>query len=83
MNAQQQQGPQIDLNNTETILNEEGGPLFLQGVILRKVSKFITGGSEDSIMPIPVFYDPKTLKVFEGSVPKDIREDYKELYKGE
>ena len=77
----QQQGPQIDLKNTEAVLNEDGGPLFLQGVILRKVSKFVTGTAEDGIMPIPVFYDPKTLKVFEGSVPKDIREEYEELYK--
>jgi len=79
----QQQGPQIDLKNTEPILNEEGGPLFLQGVILRKVSKFVTGTAEDGIMPIPVFYDPATLKVYQGSVPKDIREEYEELYKGE
>jgi len=79
---QQPQGPPIDLKNTEAILNDEGGPLFLQGVLLRKVSKFVTGTAEDAVMPIPVFYDPKTLKVFEGSVPLDIREEYEELYKG-
>ena len=78
----QQQQPQIDLRNTTSVTNTEGGILFQQGVLLRKVSKFVTGTAEDGIMPIPVFYDPATLKVYEGSVPKDIREEYEELYKG-
>lgn len=78
---QQQQGPPIDLKNTEPILNEDGGPLFLQGFIIRKVSKFITGTAEDGIMPISVIYDPKTLKIYEGSVPQDLRDEYKDLYK--
>lgn len=83
-NQQQQQNgqqPQIDLSNTEPILNDEGGPLFLHGFILRSVSKFITGQPQDTIMPIPVFYDPKTMKVLEASVPDVLREDYQDLYK--
>ena len=83
MQQQQPQGPPIDLKNTEAILNEDGGPLFLQGVIMRKVSKFITGTAEDGIMPITVIYDPKTLKIYEGSLPPDLRDEYKELYKEE
>ena len=52
----QQQAPQmnIDLKNTTPVLSEDGNQLFSEGVILRKVSKFVTGTAEDGIMPIPV-----------------------------
>ena len=45
---------------------------------LRTVSKFITGTDEDALLPIPVFYDPVSNKILEGSIPKDLREEYKE-----
>ena len=35
------------------------------------VSKFVAGTEEDALLPIPVFYDPNTGKILEGSVPKD------------
>ena len=79
---QQQQQP-IDLQNTEQVFGEDGGVLFKQGFILRKVSKFITGTPEDSIMTIPVFYDPITKKILESSVPPDIREDLQDFYSEE
>ena len=72
---QQAQQPQIDLKNTTTIKNENGGSIFQQGVILRKVSRFVAGTDEDALLPIPVFYDPETMKILEGSVPKELRED--------
>jgi len=72
---QQQQQPQIDLKNTTAIKNENGGSIFQQGVILRKVSRFVAGTDEDALLPIPVFYDPETMKILEGSVPKELRED--------
>lgn len=68
-------GPQIDLKNTEAILNSEGGHIFQQGVILRKVSKFVTGTSEDALIPIPVFYDEKTNQIVISSVPADLRDE--------
>tara|TARA_R110000823_G_scaffold193141_1_gene324708 strand:+ start:829 stop:1071 length:243 start_codon:yes stop_codon:yes gene_type:complete len=72
---QQTQQPQIDLKNTTAIKNENGGSIFQQGVILRKVSRFVAGTDEDALLPIPVFYDPETMKILEGSVPKELRED--------
>ena len=72
---QQVQQPQIDLKNTTPVENSEGGIIFQQGVLLRKVFKFITGTDEDALLPIPVFYDPKTNKIVEGCVPKDLREE--------
>jgi hypothetical protein len=78
MQQQQQQGPPIDLKNTSEVKNSEGGSVFQQGVVLRTVSKFITGTDEDALLPIPVFYDSKTGKILESSVPKDLREELKD-----
>lgn len=70
-----QQQVNLDLKNTSAVKNTEGGNVFQQGVILRKVSKFITGTNEDGLMPIPVFFDPSTGKILTDSVPKDLREE--------
>ena len=72
---QQMQQPPIDLKNTSEVKNFNGGSIFQQGVILRKVSKFVTGTNEDALMPIPVFFDPETNKILTDSVPKDLREE--------
>ncbi len=72
---QQIQQPQIDLKNTSEVKNFNGGSIFQQGVILRKVSKFVAGTDEDALLPIPVFYDPETNKILTDSVPKDLREE--------
>jgi hypothetical protein len=72
---QQVQQPQIDLKNTSEVKNSEGGSIFQQGVILRKVSRFVTGTDSDALMPIPVFYDPTVNKILTDSVPKDLREE--------
>jgi len=68
--------PQIDLTKTEAINTPSGGKIWKQGVILRKVSKFIAGTSEDALIPIPVFFDPKTQEIFEGTLPKELKEEY-------
>ena len=57
---QAQAAPNVDLNNTTSIETPNGNKIFQQGVILRQVSKFVVGASEDAILPIPVFYDPET-----------------------
>jgi hypothetical protein len=75
---QAQQQPQIDLKNTTEVKNFNGGSIFQQGVILRKVSRFVAGTDEDALLPIPVFYDPETNKILTDSVPKDLREEMKD-----
>jgi hypothetical protein len=74
----QPQQPSIDLTTTEAKLNSEEGVLFQQGVILRTVSKFVTGTSEDGLVPIPVFFDPITRKIVEASVPRELRAELKD-----
>ena len=68
----------IDLKNTTGIQNSEGGSVFQQGLILRKISKFLAGTPEDAIVPIPVFYDPHTFKIFAEALPKELREELKD-----
>ena len=68
----------VDLKNTTSVETPDGGVIFQQGVILRKVSKFVTGTSEDALMPIPVFYDPTSQKILTDSVPKELREELKD-----
>jgi len=75
----QQQQPNIDLKNTTPIETEGGGRIWQQGALLRKVSKFVTGTDSDAVMPIPVFYDPETGKILEDSLPKELREEYKDV----
>jgi len=66
----------LDLSKTTAIDTPSGGKVWQQGMILRKVSKFITGTSEDAIVPIPVFYDPEDGSILEDTLPKELREEY-------
>ena len=71
-----QNQPQLDITKTTTVPTENGSLIWSQGFILRKVSRFITGGEEDGVMPIPVFYDPETGKILKDGLPPEIRGDY-------
>jgi hypothetical protein len=68
--------PQIELKNTTAIQTENGSDIWKQGVVLRRVSRFITNSAEDAILPIPVFYDSSTGKILKESLPLDLREEY-------
>ena len=71
MNQQaQQMQMNIDLKNTQKV-EFDGNVLVQEGFVLRKVSKFVTGQSEDGIMPIPVFYDITTGKILKETLPKE------------
>ena len=78
MQQPEAQMPPIDLKNTTEVKNFDGGSVFQQGVLLRKVSKFVTGSDEDALLPIPVFFDPTTKKILKDSIPRDLREELKD-----
>jgi hypothetical protein len=75
--SNQQMGLNIDIKNTKAITSEDGNQVFAEGVILRRVSKFISGTSEDGVIPIPCFYDVKTGKILVDLLPKDLQEEFK------
>tara|TARA_R110000803_G_scaffold68700_3_gene130742 strand:+ start:3674 stop:3928 length:255 start_codon:yes stop_codon:yes gene_type:complete len=68
----------VDLKNTQVVETEEGNVVFQQGVILRKVSKFVVGAEEDAVMPIPIFYDPISGKILKDTIPAELRKDYED-----
>ncbi len=68
----------INLSSTTKVEGENGNVIFQQGYILRKVSKFVMQSGEDGFMPIPVFYDIESGKIIGDTLPKEIREDYKD-----
>ena len=69
----------IDFTNTTSVEGFDGGKWFGQAVVIRKVSKFIVGSDEDMLMPIPVFYDLDSRKILPDSLPKELREEYKDI----
>jgi len=78
MSQQERTGPNVDLKNTTVVKTAEGNVVFQQGVILRKVSKFVVGADEDAVMPIPIFYDPISCKILKDTIPLDLRGDYED-----
>jgi hypothetical protein len=76
MNQKPQLNVNIDIKNTQPITSPEGNQVFSEGVILRKVSKFVTGTQEDGVIPVPVFYDVITGKVLVELLPKELRDEF-------
>jgi len=76
---QEQTQPNIDFKNTTAVTGFDGGHLFGQAIIVRKVSKFLVGADEDQLIPIPVFYDLESKKILPDSLPLDLREEYKDI----
>ena len=66
----------IDIKKTTPIKTPDDGDIWGQAVVLRKVSKFVSGTPEDALVPIPVFYDLDTKKILAESLPKELREEY-------
>ena len=79
MSEQQNMKMNVDLKSTTAIEGQNENQIFQQGVLLRKVSKFVVGAEEDAVMPIPVFFDPSSGKVLESTVPVELREEYKDI----
>lgn len=77
-NQKQQLNVNIDIKNTQPIISPEGNQVFSEGVILRKVSRFVTGTQEDGVIPIPCFYDVKSGKVLVELLPKELRAEFEE-----
>ena len=73
-----EQQPQLnlDLSKTTAVDTPSGGKIWQQGMIIRKVSKFVVGAQEDALVPIPVFYDAETGKILEDTLPRELREEY-------
>lgn len=69
----------IDFTTTTAVEGFDGGQLFGQAFILRKISKFVIGASEDALIPIPVFYDLESKKIIKDSLPPELRDEYSDI----
>ena len=78
MNQKPQMNVNIDIKNTQPIISPDGNQVFQEGVILRKVSRFVTGTHEDGIIPVPVFFDVQTGKVLVELLPKELRAEFED-----
>ena len=74
-NKQQPINLNLDLTSSQPVTSPEGNHIFQEGIILRKVSKFLTGTDKDAIVPIPVFYDINTNKIMLEMLPPALREE--------
>ena len=68
----------VDIKATKPLTSPEGNHVFQEGVILRTVSKFISGTEQDGLIPVPCFYDVKSGKVLVDMLPKELRDEYAE-----
>lgn len=68
----------VNLTNTSKIETPEGGIIFQEGFVLRKVSKFLTATNEDQLIPLPVMYDVKTGKILREFIPQELHSEYED-----
>lgn len=72
MSQQQQINMNVALKDTTPIKCEECEyEVFSEGVLLRKISRFVAGTAQDALMPIPVFACSKCGHVNSDFMPKD------------
>mgnify|MGYP006340237807 FL=1 len=66
----------VDLKQTTPVTSSSGNPVFRDGIILRRVSKFLIASEKDGIVPVACFYDPKSGEILTEMLPKELREEY-------
>lgn len=71
---QEQPRLNIDLTKTaEIVCDKCGGKVFQEGLMLRKASKFLTGTTQDALIPLPVFSCSACGHVNEDFLPEPLK----------
>ena len=66
---------QVDITKSTSIVCEKcENSVFIQGVLLRKISKFITFTQKDALIPVPIFTCSKCGHVNVEFIPAELRE---------
>ena len=63
----------LSLKNTEEVKCPCGCNTFAEGLMLRKVSRIVTGEARDGVMPIQCFYCVKCNEALEEFLPEELR----------
>jgi DNA-directed RNA polymerase subunit RPC12/RpoP len=58
---------------TEVLCNDCGHNIFVPAFMFREASKFLTGTSEDALIPIQIFVCDDCGKPMEQSIPVDLK----------
>lgn len=78
----QQQRPmqvKVPLDKTTGVECEQcGGVAFQEALMLRKVSRFITGDAQDGVLPIATFICAKCGHINKDFYPKELTKDEQE-----
>lgn len=80
MNQDQKLQMNVDIKQSTPIKDTDGNQIFYEATVLRKMSKFLTGTTEDAVIPIPVFVN-KEGKILTDLLPRELREEYEEYNK--
>ena len=76
MNTNQQKPMQLKVSIDKTlplICEKCASQAFQEAVMLRKVSKFLTGDAQDGILPIATFVCAKCGHINEDFLPKELK----------
>lgn len=68
--------PQITLDQTTEVLCSNpdcGNNIFTEGLMLRKVSKFLSGTAQDGLIPITITYCVKCNTVLDETLPSQLK----------
>lgn len=63
----------FDISKTTPLLTPSGGKIWHSGFVLRKASRFLTGGDSDAVIPLQVFYDPETMEINMEGIPETMK----------
>jgi len=77
---QEQMKMNVDIKQSTPIIDNDGNQIFYEATVLRKISKFLTGTSDDAIIPLQIFVN-KDGKILTELIPKELREEYEEYNK--
>lgn len=72
----QQQAPKLNISldkTTPLVCEECEGQVFQEAILLRKASKFLTGTTQDALVPIPTFVCTKCNHVNSEFLPEELR----------
>ena len=73
MSNQKQDQVVVDINKTTEVKCKCNNDVFVPGVIVRKISKFLTGGTKDSLFPIQIMICSKCSEPLEDTIPEELK----------
>jgi 5-methylcytosine-specific restriction endonuclease McrA len=74
LGGQQPQQPKIDLSQAQDLnCLHCGGEYFINAVMVKKISKFVTGTANDAVLPVDVLLCGNCGKPLEDLLPKEFR----------